>query len=301
MPRTAASVKGGFLGFSSSTSSIPNYGDYSMGIETSARSPFVTVLLYVLGIAIFLVLVLTVLHYTIMPIWKLTPGSKGVIALPGSDDTYKAWEKKPFQSLDMYLADPVAAGSSSLTTPLGSVMMNWSGTLDICIDDPARGIDNKYRILMYRGPIGTPSDGDTIRSQIPYFNFCIYLDKITNDLYISTLTKENNNAQPTIETAVINNPPTRKPLRIGWMLGERVLEVYLNGYLVKTLTLRFPLLAVSATSGIFPVSDTVYSNTARIQVLQLWARPLSAAEFRAIGQPSSFDKKDLLDTSICPG
>lgn len=275
--------KGG--GWFGSSSDNYNYGAQST-LNATEKPLYLVVLYYFLASAIAIILILTTLHYTVMPIWKTTPGGQGVIPLPGSDDTFTTWQKKPFQTLD-----------SAISTPLNSTYQNWSGTLDIIIDDPTKNMGSSYRLLMWRGNDVQQTTGDTILSQIQGYNLAIYLDRATNDLFISTLVKGQNEQQPEIMSVLISNPPTRRPIRIGWMLGERVLEVYMNGHLVKSKTFTKPLLPVTSSS-FYPIKDTLSANVARIQVLQLWNRPLTAAEFRANGQPSSFDTKELSDSCL---
>ena len=262
----------------------------SPGQEITSSASYTGIMYYFVAILIVLIISLTVIHYLVYPMWKLRPGTKGLIPLPGSDDTYKAWQTKPFNTID------------TVTTPLGSNSINWSGMLDVILDDPTKNL-GLYRILFWRGApiLKQPSTSDpvsnTLMSYIPTFNLCIYMDKITNDLHISVLTLESVN-KPVIETILIPNPPTRKALRIGWMLGETFLEVYVNGYLISSKTLKHPLMSIPVNS-FNPIIETIDGNAARIQMLQLWNRPLAAGEFKAHGKPTSFSESPITDSAVC--
>lgn len=273
-------------------------GDYSNTFETinanASTSPFLTIIKYVAGLIVFFVLLLTIINYTIYPVWKLRPGDKGLIPLPGSDDSVTVWTSKPYTTI------PIK------DSPIGTTCMNWSGMIDIQIDNTF-GVTTHAGIprpLFWRGdnityPPGTVSNNPLITSLIPNFNICIYLDKDINNLYIATLLTDStsNSNTPILIQSPINNIPTRKPLRIGWMLGEKVLEVYLNGYLVKSTILPSSVLTLATPS--FSNDVTTFSNVFQIQNLKLWNRPLSASEFRALGQPSSFNTPSITDTAQC--
>jgi hypothetical protein len=260
--------------------------------ENTQTSPFLTILKYVAGLIVFFVFLLTVINYTIYPIWKLRPGDKGLIPLPGSDDSVTVWTSKPYTTIPI------------LKSPIGTTCTNWSGMLDIQIDNTfgVTSYSGIPRPLFWRGdsityPSGSVTNNPLITSLIPNFNICIYLDKDINNLYVATLLNDSTSNTPVLIQSPINNIPTRKPLRIGWMLGEKVLEVYLNGYLVKSTLLPSSVLTLATPS--FSNDVTTFSNVFQIQSLKLWNRPLSASEFRALGQPSSFTSTKLGDTAQC--
>jgi len=244
-------------------------------------------LYYFITLLILLLVILVLVHFTITPIFKTRPGSKGVIPLPGSDDSKLYW-KTPESVKDIQQTE----------TPLGSTVENWSLLLDIQVDNPTANT-GKPRILFLRGPKtfpyqGTYSDADTIMTVANSFNVIAYLDKLTNDLNISVQTRLPGAQQSTVETIVVPNIPVRKAIRLGVMVGTKVLEVYVNGWLVRSKAHPAPLAAIEGP--LQPPFAEILATTARVRNLRVFPRPLSPAEFRAYGSATDFDLKDIPDS-----
>jgi hypothetical protein len=276
-------VKGqkGGAGFGSS-----DYTNYTM--DTGVNSGVLQYIYYFFTVLLLGCIILVVVNYTIYPIFRTRPGDKGLVPLPGSDDSTLYWK----QSVSIL---------PSVNTPLMNQIENWSMLLDIQLDNPTANT-NTPRILFQRGDLMTPftgrwTDQDTILKLNPNFNLMIYLDQIKNDLFVSTLTvNPNNSADSYIETVDIANIPVRKAIRVGVMLGARVMEVYINGYLVKSKTYTNPLRSV--VGQFQPPSDTILSATARVRNFRLWKRPLSPSEFRSYNGAEDFDVKQIADSCV---
>lgn len=262
------------------------YANYTM--DTGVNSGVVQYLYYFIVLTIIILLVLVLVHYTIMPIFRTRPGSKGIIPLPGSDDSSLYW--KDSNSLQIL---------KDTQTQLGTSFQNYSAMLDIQIDNPTSNT-NYPRVLFLRGDVlNLPSsytDQDTILKVSPNFNLIVYLDRITNDLNIATQTVSVGGGQILVENITIPNIPVGKSVRLGAMLGSKVLEIYINGYLVKSRTFTNPLR--STVGQIQPPSDQILSSTARVKNLRLWNRPLTPAEFRSYGSADGFDRKDIPDSCL---
>jgi hypothetical protein len=267
------------------------FGDYytTYTTDTGVNSGVIQYVYYFIVLTIIILFLLIVVNYLIYPVFKTTPGGTGFIPIPGSDDSQVFW-KTP-QDIQTILATK---------TPLGSITDNWSYLLDIQVDNPTANT-NTPRILFSRGDViapfsGTYGNSDTILRIAPSFNTIVYLDRMTNDLNIAIQTSSGTglNAQTTIESITIPNIPVGKSIRLGVMVGSRVLEVYVNGFLVRSKAFTDSVKAI--VGGIQPPSDAILSNTARVRNLRLWARPLTPAEFRAYGTPTDFDVKELPDS-----
>jgi hypothetical protein len=239
------------------------------------------------------ILILVVVHYTVFPVFRTRPGDKGIIPLPGSDDSKLFWKN------DVASSDIIPTN----TTPIGSKSSEYSFMVDINLDNPTANTGSP-RILLSRGdPIDMSKetnflanpDTSTILTVNPNFNVCIYLDKLVNDLYISVQTLSS--VDTTIhlfETVIIPNIPVRKSIRLGVSVSSKFFEVYINGYLIRskafTNTLR-------ETKGDFqPPIEKILSNTARVKNLRIWNRILSSAEFRLYNSSIDFTLKELPDT-----
>jgi hypothetical protein len=269
-----------------------NYGrQYSNYVSDSGvSSGVIQYVYYFIIITIIILIILVIINYTFYPIFRTRPGAKGIIPLPGTDDSKQYWtsSKTPTVINDM-------------ETPIGKNFENWSYIMDIQIDNPTANT-GMPRILMARGgdqvtQTGKFTEADTILRILPTFNTAVYLDALTNDLFVSIQTLYGGSAvnkQPLVETIRIQNIPIRKSVRIGVMIGSKVLEVYINGYLVRTKTFTVPLRDIGGY--FYPPSEKILSNTARVKNLRIWNRPLSPAEFRSYGRARDFDIKDIPDS-----
>jgi hypothetical protein len=280
------SQKGGGL-FSSNTNSLSD--SYSYPSETGVSSGIIQYLYYFIVLTIIIVLILVLVNYTLYPIFRTTPGGKGVIPIPGTDDSGLFWK-----------TSNTTEQIQDSKTPVGTKFENWSYMLDIQVDNPTSNTDTP-RILLLRGEniVKNPTpytDSDTILKIAPNFNTAVYLDRLTNDLYVSVQTSMQNTAtkQTLVESVLVPNIPVRKAIRLGVMVGSKVLEVYVNGYLLRSKTFTDPLRAISGS--FYPPSDPILSNTARVQNLRIWNRPLNPAEFRSYGLAVDLPLKDLPDS-----
>jgi hypothetical protein len=275
--------KGGNL-FGSSNS----YNSYNSSDEHVVPQGVLQYLYYLVLIIIIVLLILVLVNYTITPIFRLNPGDKGLISLPGSDDSVLFW-KTPNSIIQI----------QDTATPLGTMTQNWSFLLDIHLDNPTANTGSP-RILFSRGGAYTPSaytEKDTILTVNPNFNICVYLDPLINDLYVSTQIL-GSNGEIKIQTIILPNIPVGKDLRLGVFLGSRVLEVYINGLLVSNKA--FPNSVRAVVGAIHPPSSNILETTAQVSNLRIWGRPVSPAEFRSYGSPpsSTFVTKVIPDTCL---
>lgn len=280
--------KGGLFGLGESANTgYGGYGNYAQTMtETGISSGILQYFFYLIVVLIIVLFVLVLVHYTLYPIFRTQPGAKGLIPLPGTDDSKLYWNNI---NTIKTIADK--------ETPVGTQFQNWSMLLDVQVDNPTSQT-NTPRILFTRGGTleefkGTYGENDTIRTINPTFNVCFWLERMTNDLNISVQT-QTLNSQVSVETVSIPNVPVGKATRFGVMVGSRVLEVYVNGYLIKSKTFNTDLRGVSGDFQ--PPMNTIMSSVARSYNLRLWGRPLSPAEFRSYGGAEDLDKKPLPDS-----
>jgi len=271
------------------------YSDYGTTYYSNSgvNSGVIQYVYYFILLIIILLLVLVVVNYTIYPVFRTKPGGKGFIPIPGSDDSKTFW--KDGKNIGVI---------ESVNTPLGSIHQNYSFMLNIQIDNPTANTGSP-RILLTKGDELKSSildNTDTILKINPNFNVCLYLDKLTNDLNITVQTvtsSSSNNQLPNIETITIPNLPVRKQVCLGVMVGNKLLEVYINGFLIRSKVFMGTLRDVAGPFR--PPSDAILSTTARVGNLRIWNRPLSSYEFRIYSTTSivNFSLKDLPDSSSC--
>jgi hypothetical protein len=260
-----------------------DYTNYTS--DTGVNSGVIQYLFYFGTILIVGLIILVIVNTTLYPIFKTRPGGQGLVPLPGSDSSKLYWKSDK----DIHIIQDTAS-------PLGSTVSNWSFLLDIQVDNPTSNT-NTPRILFTRGALLTaPTEPytaqDTILKLANNFNVCVWLDRMTNDLFIAVLTVEDQ--QNFVETVKIPNIPVRKAVRLGCMVGSRVLEVYINGYLIKSKTYNRSLR--TAVGSLQPPNDSILSSTARVRNLRIWSTPIPPSEFRSYGSAPDFDLKALPDS-----
>lgn len=279
------SQKGGVFGFGE-TNAYGMGGEASYTSETGVSTGVIQYVYYFIMLTVILLLILVLVNYLITPIFRTTPGGKGFIPVPGMDDVTVYWKHEK----DVKILKDTEIG-------LGAATENWSYIVDCIVDNPTSNT-NYPRVLFTRGnlmatPSGAYKDNDTIRSIAPNFNTIVYLDRMTNDLNIAVQLIHGQGSSQTIvvEQIQIPNVPVRKPIRLGVMVGSKVLEVYINGMLVRSKTYTLPVRA--ARGEIQPANDAILSSTARIANLRVFNYPLSPSQFRAYGGPDPIPLKAL--------
>lgn len=283
--------KGGVFGIANTGSGYGGYGSYvNIATETGMSSGVLQYLYYFILVLIIGLFLLVLVNYTLYPIFRTRPGGKGIIPLPGTDDSKLFWNN---------INDIKSIKEND--TPLGTLTQDWSMLLDVQIDNPTSQT-NYPRILFTRGATLVPptepwKDSDTLLTLNPNFNICFWLERMTNDLNISIQTSSEDNqpnSVPFVETIQIPNVPVGKGTRFGVMIGSRVIEVYVNGYLVKSKTLSKAPKAV--VGDLQPPLNNIVSSVARVGNLRVWGRPLSPAEFRSYGGAQDLSTKPLPDS-----
>jgi hypothetical protein len=189
--------------------------------------------------------------------------------LPFSDPSKNYWppEKVGVEVPDIK-DDPIS--NSYMAT-------NWSMSLDICITEPLMPIivgpatDAKpgFRLLFNRGgraPANPGTDG-SITSVLIGYNLAIGLLKDTNDLVVSVI-----NGVGNPENILIRNIPTQKPFRVGVIMMDSAVEVYINGKLFKTrkVVSALPQLNSGIPPPPFQGPKGTVNQMARVGNLILW-------------------------------
>ena len=220
---------------------------------------------YLFAIAAVILAILVIIHWTYKPIFKLQPGTSGLISLASFDDGTLYWNKT---ATGLITNDKL---------PIQTLSFGYSLILDIFIQNPQQ-FSNRPRILFNRGekpipapPSTIPTDSnDTIFSIMDRYNLAIALMTNTNDLLISVL---NNNNQE--ENVIIKNIKIQDTFRLGIVLLEKAIEVYINGRLVNTRTFIYAPIPVT---GDITVAQGNMAGVAVLRNLKIWARALSPSE-----------------------
>jgi hypothetical protein len=236
------------------------------------------ILSYLFAIIIVLLVILLFIHFFIKPIFKLQPGASGIITVPGFDDGKLFWNKTN------------ASLILNKDLPISDVTYNYSLIMDVFIQNPLQ-FANQPRIFFSRGASikQTSTNEDTLLGKLNYYNLVAALKPDTNDMIVSVLNKDN-----IMENVIIPNAPVQEPFRLGIVLMENALEVYINGHLMKTRTLSSPPKDIKG--DINPAAG-VEANITKVRNLKIWNRLLNTNEIR-YATPSLSTEKDFNATPI---
>lgn len=216
---------------------------------------------YLFGIAIVIFIIMLFIHFFITPVFSLQAGAPGIITLPGLDKGVLFWNK----------SSPEIIPNNLL--PIQNMDFGYSFIMDISIVNPHVHFSTHPRILFRRG--GTLRDtptGNTLAGIIDNYNIVGALLPDTNDLLISVLNANNNN-----ENVIIPNIPVQEPFRLGVILMNQALEVYINGHLMKTRAFTIP--PKSVKGDFYPLSQSE-SSMAKLRNFKVWASILTSPEIR---------------------
>lgn len=281
-PSNKAARANVFATTTTSNSVFPSIGALGMGGVTLGSS-FARIGAYLLAILIVLFVILLFVHFFITPVFSLHPGAPGIIPVPGWDDGVLYWEyTNPSQILNKDL-------------PIQNQYCGYSLVMDVFIQNPLQ-FSKQPRIFFSRGGNRlNPPTGDTVLGVMNQYNLIAGLLPDTNDLIVSVLNKDHN-----MENVIVSNVPIQEPFRLGIVLMEQALEVYMNGQLVKTRT--FSAQPMDVKGDIYPATG-VEANMAKIRNLKIWPRILTTNELRyakpALSSSDDFNPSPIPTSTSC--
>lgn len=228
---------------------------------------------YVIAVLIILLVIVLFVHFFITPIFRFHAGDvKGIITIPGFDDGVLFWTNANVGQI------------KNIDLPIPQLAFGYSMILDIFIENPMQ-FSTRPRILFTRGAtLRETPNSDTLMGILENYNLAIALLPDTNDLIVSVLNKDNN-----MENVIIPNVPVQEPFRLGVVVMEHALEVYLNGYLMKTR--KFQATPKDVKGDIFPASG-IQTNLVKLRTLKIWPRIISTGEMRE-SQPALTNAKNF--------
>ena len=266
-------------GSTSYASTTPSTGSYynTTGDSTSSVK---RILALVLAIIIVMIILLLFVDKYITPIFRLQPGSPGIVTIPWTDTGVLFWKRN---------SDTL----KNEVTPIQNKFFDYSFIVDIFIENPIY-FTNQPRILFSRGGMPTDASGSTatdrttLLSLLTYYNIVVALLPDTTDMIVSVL-----NQNHIMENIIIPNITIQKPFLLGVVIMDKAFEVYIDGRLMKTRSYGAPLLDVR---GDIVAGST---NVAKLRTLKIWDRALIAPEIREAKPPLT--SADVFGADPIPG
>lgn len=180
--------------------------------------------------------------------------------------------------------------------PIKSAYCDYSLIVDMFIQNPLQ-FSQHSRILLKRWSKSinpNPTSGE-ITGLISNYNLVVALKPDTTDMVVSVMNSKNG-----MENVIIENIPVQEPFRLGIIVMQNALEVYINGFLIKTRKLHNALKDIGG--DISPASGSEIS-IAKMQNLKIWARILSTSEIReakpSLAEAKSFNALAIPSSTSC--
>jgi len=282
-PSTAEEILKGLGSYAKSAAySASSYASsYSSSYLTSENGNFtLSVLFYIVLYSFILFLILVIVHFSITPVFKFTPGAKGLVGVPSSTDDIVYWNKKS-QPSD---SEIVPTANDSLST--FEFMRNFSFSVDIFLRKITDAGINK-RILLYLAyeppTSGTnsklitdadfPATTTTTQSVLVSKSYMgMYLTD-TNDLIVTFVS----GGTPTpYSTRPIKNIPFYTPFRVTVVVEDKSFSVFINGQ--QAFQRIVPGVLTFSREKLLKFYPPPFGPPIYVQNLHLWPRAISYKE-----------------------
>lgn len=250
MPTFFAAPAGTVGTFGRTTTGIGGIGGVGTGVGGVS---FVSIFGWFIAVVVVVTVILLFVHFTLRPIFRLVPGGKGIIPIPGFSDGQVYW--KPGTAVAPLIESKLPASYPT---------QNWTFTVDIFVNNPTALVSAPAPIFSRRVYPVPRHEGEN--------GVEVLLIPGSNDLLV-TVTNANRNA----ETVLLSNVPVQTPFRLGVVILDVAMEVYVNGRLMKTRAFDAPPITYK---GEFNPPQGEAASLVKLSNLHLWNRVLTPSEIR---------------------
>jgi hypothetical protein len=290
------------------SSSLASYSGQGQGQDSPNYA--LQVLFYLLMYAFVLFLVLLLVHFTVRPIFRFTPGANGLIGLPSAADDKVYWNTRSQPALLSY------APLTTDTLAPYAFTNNFTMSVDLYV---RRMTDTnaKTRVILYKthestsatdplatGPTATEDISAYMAKKVSMF---VYLTS-TNDIGVTFYTGLTGTPYSSRE---IKNIPLYTPFRLTIVVEDKTFSVYINAQqafqrtVPSAITLNSSNSLDTKTQRFYPPPAWADSTTKTVflQNLHLWPRSISYPEVQraqpALALAADFDMPVESGTSSC--
>jgi hypothetical protein len=314
-PQTAEEILKGIR--SAATSAVSSAGSYTSSYVSSYAtaengSYTLNVLFYLVLYAFILFLVLVVVHFTITPVFKFTPGAKGLIGVSASSDDKVYWNEKA-QPLPLVFVPPDPLSTTQKVDPLSAYpfINSFSFSVDLYVRRMTDTTATNRVILYktYKNGSGTPVVADPLATApavvapATEVDIASYMKKVssmfmyltqTNDLVVTFFSGPEGTP---FSTRQVKNIPLYIPFRVTVVVEQKSFTVYINAKqafqrtIPSTLTLNssnsLPTDTTASPQRFFapPAWADLPTKTVFLQNFHLWPRAISYPEVQT-AQPA---------------
>ena len=243
----------------------------------------ITYLFYLSAAAFFIFLLLVFVHFTITPVFSLSPYDKGFIGISTSQDKETAWSDAP----------PSHTMKTAIINPKSC---DYTISFDVFVPATYQPITAPH-VLFYRSvaevEMAATAKTSDLKSIFPTTNILAYIDSSKNDLNIYVMTTTDASASIFNKEALppITNIPQGKPFRLSIAFMPNYVEVYVDGKLNATTLLRGT--PSRAESQFWPPPASV-ASAVQVGTFYYWPRALMASELQSLVSTSAdFFKKTV--------
>jgi len=314
-PSTASTTAEEILrGLGTASAAVSTAASSSVSYAASYATPengsyTLNVLFYFFLYAFILFLILILVHFTMYPVFKFTPGAKGLIGISSTTDSIVYWNNK---------TQPTSyAPINNDKLSKYPFINNFSFSVDLFV---RRMTDTTAttRVILYKTfangqdpMISAPSTDQMNDITNTYMNskvsMFMYLTK-TNDLVVTFFNGPNGTPYSSRQ---IKNIPLYTPFRVTVVVEDKTFTVYINGRHVFQRTVAGTL-ALNSYRGLNTEAQRFFPppswadlpvKSIFLQNLHVWPRAITSSEVRtaqpALALESDFDMPKESGTSSC--
>lgn len=264
-------------------------GPSTLGGASTATGTFGT--LFGISMLIFIMfLVLVFVHFTLFPVFSLSPNSPGIIPINITTDRELAYTRDG--DAEPTVARNTMTGLSKTTLPTTA---EYTIGTDIFISGGPN--PNQYpNVILYRDLSPNSSIDKATRppadsSLSPGLNFpaafentniVVWLDQTTNDLQLTLFTVPAPQAVSIQEfTTPVRNVPLNKTFRLTIIVSASFVELYINGALEKSMPVSGTIMPLPNATDFYPPINNFKTGNVKIRNMSMWPRILTSKEIRS--------------------
>jgi hypothetical protein len=235
-----------------------------------------------------LFLLLVFINTTMYPIFSFSMNETGLIRIPLSTDRELSYTKTG--SAIATKRRDTDTGNKDNKTAL-PVCCNYTIGVDIHIDGGLTPITYPnvllYRDLQVPSVTATAAAAATkanLGAKYPNTNIIVWLDRSTNNLNVTLVTKDIGLNDTLQHLPPIENVPLNKAFRLTIVLADSFIEVYMNGELERTMQITGNLKGIgsaTASTDFYPPITEYRQGGVKISHMSMWPRVISSREIRA--------------------